>query len=396
MNTSSLLHFCYEVRRRPDLDCSEKSSRIFPYRDFSRSISALLSVVILCSYLKAASSAFPNHLLHRNGFIHKTQDHSSTCRRHARRCWYESRYAQDIIGGLIRALVDVLLRDGAVIVQDLFSQAHINEMLATLDSKFPADRHDFRYETPGTFFPRETKVLWSLAARSDAVGKGVCFNPLLKGLRDELLHMHITRTNDAGSSGMQTASTDIPPRLSLSVCFDMRPGAKQQPLHRDEDVWGTKHDRRFRKEDIRQLGVLIAGTKSVKENGATLVIPGSHKWDDERIPSEDEAAYAEMEPGSALVFLSSARHAGGANKIKDPTSPLARRVMFSYFFAKGYLRQEENMLVSIPREVVLKMDPEMQALIGYDASGSHCGFVDFKSPMDLGLEKLFARTAETF
>lgn len=29
------------------------------------------------------------------------------------------------------------------------------------------------------------------------------------------------------------------------------------------------------------------------------------------------------------------------------------------------------MLVSIPRDVVLKMDPEMQALIGYEASGQH-------------------------
>ena len=99
------------------------------------------------------------------------------------------------------------------------------------------------------------------------------------------------------------------------------------------------------------------------------MIPGSHKWDDERLPRDDEAVYAEMEPGSALIFLSSTRHAGGANRIQDPRDPLARRVMFSYFFAKGYLRQEENMLVSIPREVVLRMDPEMQALIGYEASG---------------------------
>jgi hypothetical protein len=28
--------------------------------------------------------------------------------------------------------------------------------------------------------------------------------------------------------------------------------------------------------------------------------------------------------------------------------------------------------------------------------GSHCGFVDFKSPLDTGLEKIFARTAENF
>lgn len=278
----------------------------------------------------------------------------------------------------------------------MLSQDHIKDMLATIEPKLPSNCHDFEYQTPGTFFPQETKLLWSLAARGDAVGKDVCFHPLLKGLRDELLHMHITRTNNAGSDGMQSKHTSIPPRLSLSVCFDMRPGAKQQPLHRDEDVWGTRHDQPFRKEDIRQIGVLIAGTKSTKENGATLVIPGSHLWNDERLPLEEEAAYAEMEPGSALIFLSATRHAGGANKIQDPRDPLARRVMFGYFFAKGYLRQEENMLVSIPREVVLKLDPDMQALIGYEASGSHCGFVDFKSPLDIGLEEIFKRTAETF
>lgn len=91
---------------------------------------------------------------------------------------------------------------------------------------------------------------------------------------------------------MQSLHTTIAPRLSLSVCFDIRPGARAQPLHRDEDVRGTRHDRPFRKEDIRQLGVLIAGTKSVEENGATWFIPGSHKWDDERIPVQDEVVYA--------------------------------------------------------------------------------------------------------
>ncbi|RDI86606.1 Mannan endo-1,6-alpha-mannosidase [Venturia inaequalis] len=295
-------------------------------------------------------------------------------------------------------VVEILLRDGGVIVESLFSKDHIKDMLETIEPHLPSTDHDFPYKTPGTFFPQETKLLWSLVARGDAVGKRVCFHPLLVGLRDELLHMHITRTNDAGSTDMQTKTTDIPPRLSLSVCFDMRPGpgAKQQPLHRDEDVWGTTHERPFRKEDIRQLGVLIAGTKSVKENGATLVIPGSHLWDDERIPREEEAAYAEMEPGDALIFLSGTRHAGGANKIQDLTSPLARRVLFSYFFAKGYLRQEENMFLSIPREVVLGMDVEMQKLIGYEAAGSHCGFVDFQSPVDIGLEKVFARTAGNF
>jgi swainsonine biosynthesis dioxygenase SwnH1/2 len=290
---------------------------------------------------------------------------------------------------------DVLLRDGGLIITSLLDKSHISRMLSTLNLHYPP-QHDFAYTTPGTFFPHETKTLWSLAGRSKSCGHDVCMHPLLTRLRQELLHMNITRGNDSGTSDMQTPTTSIPPRLSLSVAFDMRPGARQQPLHRDEDVWGTTHEHGFTRESIRQIGVLIAGTKSVRENGATLVIPGSHLWDDKRIPREEEAVYAEMEPGDALIFLSATRHAGGANKVQNPEDPLARRVMFSYFFAKGYLRQEENMLVSIPREVVLGMSEDMQRLIGYEASGSHCGFVEFKSPVEMGLRGLFERSAKDF
>ncbi|VUC26966.1 unnamed protein product [Clonostachys rosea] len=291
---------------------------------------------------------------------------------------------------------DVLLRDGGVIIENMFSEEHVAKMVQIVEKNLPSDRHEFGPKSPDTFFPEQTKLLWTLAARGDPVGRDVCFHPLVKGLRDELLFMNVVRTNDMNSESMQTRKTTITPRLSLSVAFDIRPGGKAQPIHRDEDVWGTTHDRPFRKEDIRQFGVLIAGTKTTKENGATLFIPGSHTWDDERIPKMEEVVYAEMEPGSALIFLSGARHAGGANKIKDPQDPLARRVIFSYFFAKGYLRQEENLFLSIPREVVLTMDQDMQALIGYESTESHCGFVDFKSPLEIGLDELFARTAETF
>jgi swainsonine biosynthesis dioxygenase SwnH1/2 len=290
-----------------------------------------------------------------------------------------------------------LLQDGGLIIENFLSHDHISRMMGVLNKHYPPS-HDFTYKTPGTFFPHETKVLWSLVGRDPSCGQEVCFHPLLIKLRSELLHMHIKRGNNAGTYDMQNPVADIPPRLSLSVAFDMRPGARQQPLHRDEDVWGTTHERPFDRKDIRQIGILIAGTKSVRENGATLVIPGSHKWDDERVPNENEAACAEMNPGDALIFLSSTRHAGGANRIQDPNDLLARRVMFSYFFARGYLRQEENMLVSIPRDVVLGMSRELQALIGYQASTSHCGFVEFVSPLDheLGLEGLFNRTGWEF
>lgn len=61
------------------------------------------------------------------------------------------------------------------------------------------------------------------------------------------------------------------------------------------------------------IGCVTALTKTTKENGATIVIPGSHKWGPERCPYEHESVPAELEPGSALIFSGHTYHAGGGN-----------------------------------------------------------------------------------
>jgi ectoine hydroxylase-related dioxygenase (phytanoyl-CoA dioxygenase family) len=64
------------------------------------------------------------------------------------------------------------------------------------------------------------------------------------------------------------------------------------------------------------LGCVTALTKTTKENGATIVIPGSHKWGPERCPYDHEAVPAELNPGDALIFAGNTYHAGGANITK--------------------------------------------------------------------------------
>lgn len=64
------------------------------------------------------------------------------------------------------------------------------------------------------------------------------------------------------------------------------------------------------------LGLLVAMTRTTKENGATLVVPGSHLWDSERAPKNKEAIPVELEPGDALIFGGNVFHAGGANRTK--------------------------------------------------------------------------------
>ena len=52
-----------------------------------------------------------------------------------------------------------------------------------------------------------------------------------------------------------------------------------------------------------------------RENGATIVVPGSHKWDPDRMPIEQEITQAELELGDVLIYLGSLIHAGAAAEV---------------------------------------------------------------------------------
>jgi ectoine hydroxylase-related dioxygenase (phytanoyl-CoA dioxygenase family) len=108
-------------------------------------------------------------------------------------------------------------------------------------------------------------------------------------------------------------------------------------------------------------------------NGGTEVIPGSHAWSDEQVATaykidpdapQDESLVSqlvpiEMEAGSLVVFAGTLLHRGGANR-----SQLPRRA-FSHQYCEPWARQQENFMVSIPRERVRAMSPRLRQLIGY-------------------------------
>ena len=65
------------------------------------------------------------------------------------------------------------------------------------------------------------------------------------------------------------------------------------------------------------MSTIWAVTDFTKENGATQIVPGSHLWEKDRIPNEDEIAYAEMEAGSVLLYTGTVLHGGGENTSKN-------------------------------------------------------------------------------
>jgi ectoine hydroxylase-related dioxygenase (phytanoyl-CoA dioxygenase family) len=85
------------------------------------------------------------------------------------------------------------------------------------------------------------------------------------------------------------------------------------------------------------LEAMFALTNFNASNGATRIVPGSHKWPPNRKAVAKEITYAEISAGSALLYLGSAIHGGVANNTVGQTR---RGMLLGYVV--GWLRAEEN------------------------------------------------------
>ena len=108
------------------------------------------------------------------------------------------------------------------------------------------------------------------------------------------------------------------------------------------------------------MSTIWAVTDFTKENGATQIVPGSHLWEKDRMPKDDEIAYAEMKAGSVLLYTGTVLHGGGENISKKDI----RTGVFLHY-ALNWLRQEENQYLSCPPEIAKDISPEIRSLIGY-------------------------------
>ncbi|WP_406635163.1 phytanoyl-CoA dioxygenase family protein [Amycolatopsis sp. WGS_07] len=160
-------------------------------------------------------------------------------------------------------------------------------------------------------------------------------------------------------------------QIGATQCIQIHPGQGLQPLHRDDSIFYTVHPG---KTDA--IGMMFALSDFTEENGATRVIPGSHRWDDERMPEIGETIPAEMSAGSAVMWLGGTYHGGGQNVSADSV-----RTGAILGISRGYLRQEENHYLSLSIEEVKELPEEIRGLLGYSASNPYMGWVEFEGEM---------------
>jgi ectoine hydroxylase-related dioxygenase (phytanoyl-CoA dioxygenase family) len=263
------------------------------------------------------------------------------------------------------SIVTALREHGAVIAEgvlapDLLARfnAEIEPILAQVSPARP-------YLNPAIdfFYGDRVRQITGVAARSRVFGEEILCHPFYAGVCDAILGPNCSTY-----------------QLNVAQVMDRGPGAEQQILHRDEDVW--VHLPRPHAEV--QLASVIALVDFSAEIGATVVVPGSHRWGRERVPEPEELACAEMPAGSAVVYLGSTIHAGGRNATADRW----RRGMHMSFVV-GWLRTEDNNYLSTPPDVARTLPRRSQELLGYAAhdaiavGGGYLGTVDLLDPVEL-------------
>lgn len=161
-------------------------------------------------------------------------------------------------------------------------------------------------------------------------------------------------------------------QLHFSQAVAIGKGEGAQMLHRDRGVWGNTLTRAVE----TQFSTIWALTPFRHENGATRIVPGSHRWEKDREPEPHEIVSAEMEAGSVLLYNGTVIHGGGENTTDD------ERVGVLLHYTLNWLRQEENQYLSCPPKIAKDLDPELRALMGYTLGGPFLGF--FSTPGEPG------------
>ena len=167
--------------------------------------------------------------------------------------------------------------------------------------------------------------------------------------------------------------------ISTLSSISIGPGETPQPIHSDDILIPLE------KPHVPIIcNSMWALTDFTEENGATRVVPGSHRQDSPVYGKHYDSQPAEMRKGSVLIWHGSLWHGGGANRTD------ARRVGIAMNYCAGYIRQQENQQLGIPREIARGFEPRLRELVGYSIYQGLIGHIDKRSPA-----KLLDREADT-
>jgi hypothetical protein len=249
-------------------------------------------------------------------------------------------------------IAEVLRDDGCVIIADLAAAETMDRIRAEVEPHLAA--------TGGgntEFLGATTRRTGALIARSPTA-RPLITDPTIIDLLDLVLGDH--------------ASTF---QIDLTQLVTIGPGEPAQMIHRDQ--WSF--DRfPFPRGFEAEIAAMWAVTDFTEASGATRMVVGSHRWEDD--PDDVDPALAVpavMTKGSVLLYTGSVFHGGGANTTK------ASRIGMNVGYSLGWLRQEENQYLACPPEIARTLPEGLLRLMGYQRGAYSIGYVDnMREPLD--------------
>ncbi len=258
----------------------------------------------------------------------------------------------------IQGHLDAVARDGFTILERAIDPALIdalNDDLLRLERDYEVVPSDNSFE----------------GARTVRIYNLLAFGPLYEAIP---VHDHVLPVVE----GVLDPGCLVSALSSISI----DPGETAQPIHADDQL--IPLDKPHAPTVCNSMWALTDFTEA---NGATRIIPGSHVAD----ASPDYGAPydsipAEMPKGSVLVWHGSLWHGGGANTTNE------RRVGIAMNYCAGWIRQQENQQLGIPRETAAGFSPRLRQLCGYGIYNGLMGHINKRDPVELLTSE---RTAET-
>jgi len=149
-------------------------------------------------------------------------------------------------------------------------------------------------------------------------------------------------------------------------------GETAQPIHADDQLIPLT------KPHVPTVcNTMWALTDFTETNGATRLVPGSHLQDSPDFGRHYDSIAAVMGKGSVLVWHGSLWHGGGANRTDK------RRVGIAMNYCAGWIRQQENQQLGVPREIAAGFSDRLRQLCGYGVYNGLIGHIDKHNPAEM-------------
>ncbi|ROO87046.1 ectoine hydroxylase-related dioxygenase (phytanoyl-CoA dioxygenase family) [Actinocorallia herbida] len=247
--------------------------------------------------------------------------------------------------GRLESELTALRRDGYVVLPDLLSSAELDGLRAAVTPLLgPRGRNAFE--------GHRTRRVYSVLAKTRAADRLVD-HPHVLALLDRLLRPNYL--------------------LSQLQIISIGPGEDAQLPHPDDGFYPVPRPRK-----ALSVATIWALDDFTEENGATVVVPGSHRWPDGRQPVDaDPRTAAVMPAGSCILFLGTLWHGGGANRTGRP------RLAATAQYCEPWLRTQEAFALSTPRDTARAVSPDIRRMLGYSIHPPFIGAVDGLHPSRL-------------